>query len=144
MRVSHGCIRLYPENIKELFDIVKPGTPVNIVNQPYKLGLHAGKIYLEAHPYLQEDAPLFKDNLTSVVRMLIDITGDNSYFMDWDMAKKVIHEMNGIPVVVGSIGAANGAAQADAKDKPGQNAVQLRLDTKLTKSQPCNLSYRVL
>ena len=136
MRVSHGCIRLYPENIKELFDIVKTGTLVNIVNQPFKLGLHKGKIYLEAHPYLQEDAPLFKDNLTSVVRMLIDITDDNNYKVDWAMAKKVIHEMKGIPVVVGGINMTAGTGTASDETATEQNSVKLRLDTELTKQQP--------
>ena len=138
MRVSHGCIRLYPENIEQLFKIVKRGTTVDIVNQPFKLGLHAGKIYLEAHPYLQEDAPLFKDNLTSVVRILIGITGNNNYQMNWDLAKQVIHEMNGIPVVVGSIGQpADDTAGAVEKGATGtkQNAIKLRLDTKLKKSK---------
>jgi len=135
MRVSHGCIRLYPENIKELFDLVKPGTPVNIVNQPFKLGLHEGKIYLEAHPYLQEDAPLYRDNLTSVVRMLIDITDDNGYRIDWTLAKQVIHEMNGIPVAVGSINNIAVSASAESADEKN-NAVRLRLDTELTNSGP--------
>lgn len=131
MRVSHGCIRLYPENIEELFSIVKVGTPVDIVNQPFKLGLHAGKIYLEAHPYLQEDAPLFKDNLTSVVRMLIKITGNKHYHMNWDLAKQVVHQMNGIPVVVGSINGADEGGQAAAKAGVENNAIKLRLETNL-------------
>ena len=48
MRVSHGCIRLYPEDIEYLFNNVKLGTPVNIVNQPYKVGERDGIVYLEA------------------------------------------------------------------------------------------------
>ena len=137
MRVSHGCIRLYPENIKELFSMVKPGTPVEIVNQPYKLGLQEGKIYLEAYPYLQEDAPQFKDNLTSVVRMLIDITKDRGYKINWALANRVIREMKGIPIVVGSIKKlpADTAPPADKLGK-GQKPIRLRLDTKLTKTHP--------
>ncbi len=38
MRVSHGCIRLYPEDIESLFQQVSINTPVNIINQPYKVG----------------------------------------------------------------------------------------------------------
>lgn len=135
MRVSHGCIRLYPENIKELFTIVPDGTPVNIVNQPFKLGLHKGKIYLEAHPYLQEDAALYRDNLTSVVRMLIDITDDKDYRIDWSLAKQVIHEMNGIPVVIGSIKEPSGQIRTE-KSGPEHAAVKLRLETQLNKPQP--------
>ena len=103
MRVSHGCIRLYPENIKSLYRQVKLNTPVRIVNQPYKVGRLEDKIYLEAHPYLEEDTEQFEGNLTSVVEMLIDITGERGYQVDWDLVKTVIAESNGIPVEIGQV-----------------------------------------
>ncbi len=103
MRVSHGCIRLYPENIKSLYRQVKLNTPVRIVNQPYKVGRLEDKIYLEAHPYLEEDTEQFEGNLTSVVEMLIDITGERGYQVDWDLVKTVIAESNGIPVEIGLV-----------------------------------------
>ena len=103
MRVSHGCIRLYPEDIKSLYGQVKLHTPVRIVNQPYKVGRLEDKIYLEAHPYLEEDAEQFEGNLTSVVEMLIAITGERGYQVDWDLVKTVITESNGIPVEIGLV-----------------------------------------
>jgi L,D-transpeptidase ErfK/SrfK len=54
MRVSHGCIRMLPEDIAKLFPQVPVGTPVNIVNQPVKAGWYGGKLYLEVHPGLEE------------------------------------------------------------------------------------------
>lgn len=48
-RVSHGCIRLYPEDIPELYRLVPIGTKVVILRQPVKLGLKNGRIYLEVH-----------------------------------------------------------------------------------------------
>ncbi|WP_169513263.1 L,D-transpeptidase family protein [Geopsychrobacter electrodiphilus] len=48
-RVSHGCIRLYPEDIADLVGRVRPGTPVRIVDQPVKQIVHAGILYLEVH-----------------------------------------------------------------------------------------------
>ncbi len=53
-RVSHGCIRLYPEDIKALFATVKIGTPVEIVDQPVKVGWSDGALYLEVHPTQHE------------------------------------------------------------------------------------------
>ena len=47
--VSHGCIRLYPEDIEILSKFVKPGTTVKIVNDPVKAGIHNNKVYLEVH-----------------------------------------------------------------------------------------------
>lgn len=49
MRVSRGCVRLYPEDILALFPQVPQGTPVRIVNTPYKVGRERGVWYLEAH-----------------------------------------------------------------------------------------------
>jgi L,D-transpeptidase ErfK/SrfK len=48
--VTHGCIRLYAEDMKELFERVKVGTPVRLIDQPYKLGVDEGALYLETHP----------------------------------------------------------------------------------------------
>jgi L,D-transpeptidase ErfK/SrfK len=47
--VTLGCIRLYPEDIKHLFNLVKVGTPVKIVYEPVKFGLVSGKVYVEVH-----------------------------------------------------------------------------------------------
>jgi len=50
-RSSKGCIRLYPEDIVRLFDIVRRGTPVAIVNQPVKAAAVGDRVYLEVHDY---------------------------------------------------------------------------------------------
>ena len=56
MQVTHGCMRLYPEDIEALFNMVPVNTPVMIVNQPYKWGWHDGELLIEVHPPLQEDS----------------------------------------------------------------------------------------
>ena len=48
-RISHGCIRLYPEDILDLAGRVKSGTPVRIVDMPVKQLLVNGRLYLEVH-----------------------------------------------------------------------------------------------
>jgi len=65
-RVSHGCIRLYPEDIPELYQLVSNGTKVFIVRQPVKLGLKNGRVYLEVHrgdgvDYYQEALRLIRE-----------------------------------------------------------------------------------
>ena len=55
MRVSHGCVQLFPEDIESLFSEVAVGTPVRIVNQPRLVGWQAGNLYLEVHPALEDD-----------------------------------------------------------------------------------------
>ncbi len=53
-RASHGCLRLYPEDIPVLFERVPVGTEVRIVREPVKVGVRAGRVYVEVHP--DEDA----------------------------------------------------------------------------------------
>ncbi len=55
MRMSHGCIRMNPDDIEWLFQQVPIGLPVHIVNQPVLIGTAAGELFLEAHPALEED-----------------------------------------------------------------------------------------
>ncbi len=54
-RASHGCLRLYPEDIPKLFQVVPNGTKVNIIRQPVKIGVLNNNVYLEAHkdPFLR-------------------------------------------------------------------------------------------
>jgi L,D-transpeptidase ErfK/SrfK len=135
MRVSHGCIRLYPEDIKELFTRAKLGTAVAIINQPYKVGAKNGRIYLEAHPFLQEDAGKFAGNLTSVVKMVVNITSERLYTINWDLAKQVINERKGIPVVIGSFLSSQQdlrtATAGKEKTDLYPNGLMLRLDSDL-------------
>ena len=55
MRVSHGCVRLYPENIEALYAMVGVGVPVTIVNEPYLVGALDGHLYFEGHAPLEDD-----------------------------------------------------------------------------------------
>jgi L,D-transpeptidase ErfK/SrfK len=48
MRVTHGCIRLYPEHMQELFDVVPKDTPVRLVDVPFKAGWGDGSLWLQA------------------------------------------------------------------------------------------------
>jgi L,D-transpeptidase ErfK/SrfK len=56
LRSSHGCIRLYPEDIAELFDMVPIGTQVRVVNQPYVFGWSDGQLYMQPYDVLEDDS----------------------------------------------------------------------------------------
>ena len=76
MRVSHGCVRLFPEDIEYLYERVPLGTPVRIVNQPYLFGWQAGDLLLEAHPPLDEDPRDWTAGLAERARAsLVDYQG---------------------------------------------------------------------
>ncbi len=101
MRISHGCIRLYPEDIKELFSKVSLKTPVNIINQPYKIGVKNDVIYLEAHPFLDEDKEKYENNLTSVIALIIKISNNRKYQIDMRTAYEAIKNPTGLHIAVG-------------------------------------------
>ena len=63
MRVSHGCVRLYPENIEYLYELVEVGESVTIINEPYLFGEHDGVVYFEGHAPLEDDAIDPRDRL---------------------------------------------------------------------------------
>jgi L,D-transpeptidase ErfK/SrfK len=56
MRVTSGCIRMFPEHIEQLFPLVDVGTPVRIMSEPIKVGWAADTLYVEVHPPLEEES----------------------------------------------------------------------------------------
>jgi L,D-transpeptidase ErfK/SrfK len=58
MRVTHGCIRMFPEDIEELFPLVAISTSVRIMNAPIKIGWSGDELVMEAHPVLESPPPV--------------------------------------------------------------------------------------
>jgi len=99
LRVSHGCVRLYPEDIARLFPEVPKGTRVTIVNQPYVAGWRNGQLYLEAHQPLAEDAKRWGTSLKPMEQAVAaKATAPDA--VNWDKARKVALEAQGIPFPV--------------------------------------------
>jgi L,D-transpeptidase ErfK/SrfK len=105
MRVSHGCIRLYPEDIARLYPEVRVGTRVRIVNQPYLAGWLRGRLYLEAHRPLAEEAKRWKGSLEPMERAVLRKLADRAEDVDWEKAAETAREARGIPVSVSAGGA---------------------------------------
>jgi L,D-transpeptidase ErfK/SrfK len=55
LRSSHGCIRLYPEDIEKLYEMVPNGTQVRVVNQPFLFGWHDDRLYFQPYTVLEDD-----------------------------------------------------------------------------------------
>ncbi|MCG8668199.1 MAG: L,D-transpeptidase family protein, partial [Pseudomonadales bacterium] len=111
MRVTHGCIRMYPEDIERLFPQVALDTRVQILNQPYKLGWLGDDLYLEVHPPLVSADGAEAPGLTAITQLYVRATRDRPARIDWDEVHRVFREHRGIAVRVGS---AETAAVADA------------------------------
>jgi L,D-transpeptidase ErfK/SrfK len=101
LRATHGCIRLYPEDIEQLFHIAPVRTPVKIVNQPYLVGRRDGLVYLEAHAPFEESGTA---GLRKAYAKLKKIEKKTGRALDWTKVKKVVAEARGIPVVVSASG----------------------------------------
>ncbi|MCG8427024.1 MAG: L,D-transpeptidase family protein [Chromatiales bacterium] len=97
MRVSHGCIRLYPEDIESLFQQLPVDTPVNIINEPYKAGWLNGELYVEAHPPLSEQLVEQGQNHTPMVRAIIKALKDTAIKPDWQAVTQAVKKQVGIP-----------------------------------------------
>ncbi len=106
MRVTHGCIRMYPENIEALFDAVPVGTQVRIINEPYKVGWGIDTLYLEAHPPLDEDAERIGRDLTVVTELLVKATSERNVAVDWDRIGRIFEAANGVPDSMAAVDAA--------------------------------------
>lgn len=102
MQVTHGCIRMYPEDIERLYREVPIGTPVRIINQPYKTGWHQGQLYLEVHPLLEgAKAEQYSGHL-SLAGVMIDAVRDHpGYPVNWLAARQAARATTGMPVPVG-------------------------------------------
>lgn len=100
MRVSHGCVRLYPEDIVRLFPEVPVGTKVHIVNQPYLAGWLNGDLYLEAHPPLAEDAKRWGNSLKPMEKVVRAKAANFLDMVDWDKAQRIAREARGIPLPI--------------------------------------------
>jgi L,D-transpeptidase ErfK/SrfK len=104
MRVSHGCIQLFPEDMAALFAEVPVGTPVRIVNQPRLLGWRGDNLYLEVHPPLEDDtryrdvARAAAELEASIARSLRARPGMTGALVDAALVEGAVTEARGYPV----------------------------------------------
>ena len=77
MRVSHGCVRLYPENIEFLYELVAVGEVVTIINEPYQFGQRDGALYFEAHEPLEDDLVPADERLEALLDKQVDAAGQS-------------------------------------------------------------------
>ncbi len=148
MRVTHGCIRLYPKDIKELFEQIPVGTPVRIVDQPYKAGWLKGKLYIEAHPPLEESDKKGYQLLVNAISKAFEKVGKGK--VDWNKVKQVAQEHTGMPVLVGVAAASQGGdsvRMVDSKDIPEGSEIAVeteRPEQETNESGPPSASFTEL
>lgn len=95
MSVSHGCIRMYPEDIERLYPKVRTGTTGEFVYETVKIGEMNGRVYVEVHEdiYGQQPGPWRHAISRLESRGLLEL-------VDEQKLHAAVTEMRGIPVDV--------------------------------------------
>src|SRR5271156_3139931 len=63
LAITHGCIRMYPEDVAALFPLLPVGTPVRLINVPVKVAWIDSELLLEAHPPVDAQGERFEPNI---------------------------------------------------------------------------------
>jgi L,D-transpeptidase ErfK/SrfK len=102
MRSSHGCLRLYPEDIEALFGRVTRGTSVRLVNQPVLAGFADGQLYLEVHPPLEEETHDLVAEAEAALLRALERAGATAAANEIDHAAvaRIVTEQRGMPFPV--------------------------------------------
>lgn len=100
MRVSHGCVRLYPENIETLYEAADLGTKVTIVNEPIVGGWHDGSYFIQAYPALEDDERDIDDLLQEILkRATAEVKYSDSNELESNAAV-IVENARGYPVLM--------------------------------------------
>lgn len=108
--VSHGCTRLYPEDIKKLFAMVPMGTKVEYIYEPALIGFRQGHVYLSVH-----DDVYFK--IRSMILHVLGMLEQRGLADQVDMQKvmQTVEEQNGMPVDITKRDAGAGRASSSLR-----------------------------
>ncbi|HEY6515080.1 MAG TPA: L,D-transpeptidase family protein [Steroidobacteraceae bacterium] len=109
LRVSHGCVHLFPEDIAQIFKMVPNGTEVRVVNQPYLFGWNGGRLYLQSagpleddkRPWKKESRRLLAVTLTREQRVDLRHSHDR---IDWGHVAQLVNAPVGVPIPVSAAG----------------------------------------
>jgi L,D-transpeptidase ErfK/SrfK len=119
LRSSHGCIRLYPEDVESIYEMIQPGEKVTVVNQPFVFGWHEEQLYLQAYDVLEDDPrdwqkaqkKLISKSLAARIQQQLKSRAET---VNWEAISKLAHSPRGIPVSVSAPDASVEAVMAAA------------------------------
>ena len=116
MPVTHGCIRMFPEDIEEFFALVPVNTRVRIMHQPLKIGWSGNTLYMEAHTAFEGQEESEASSLTNITRMLVAATRERPANIDWALAEQIFKKATGVPEIMLGTGAQT-TAQSRAENR---------------------------
>ena len=98
MQITHGCVRMYPEDIEALHNSVPVGTPVYIVKQPIKVGWLNNILYIEAHPDLEGEEKTQDQRYASALALIQKANNGELPEFDQVALNKALKDLDGTPV----------------------------------------------
>ena len=101
MAVTHGCVRMYPEDIAALFPLVPVGTRVALINEPIKLAHANAEFWLESHPAISLDSNSEARSLEILSQLLVRLAGDKVTAIHWDFAREALRASTGVTSMIG-------------------------------------------
>jgi L,D-transpeptidase ErfK/SrfK len=101
LAITHGCIRMYPEDVAALFPLLPVGTSVRLINVPVKVAWIDGELLLEAHPPVNAQGESFKPDVDRFSDLLRAAVGDITVAIDWEYSREVLQKANGVIATVG-------------------------------------------
>jgi len=101
MPVTHGCVRMYPDDVAALFPLIRVGTPVRLVNEPVKVAWVQGEFLLEVHPPVDAEGQSTAPDLEQFSGLLREAVGEETVAVDWDYAETVLAKADGVIATVG-------------------------------------------
>jgi L,D-transpeptidase ErfK/SrfK len=101
LAVTHGCIRMYPEDVAALFRMVSVGTKVWLLNEPVKVTYVDGELLLEAHPPVDNEGQSIEPNLELLSQQFERLLGSKIVAIHWDFAREALQAATGMPTLVG-------------------------------------------
>jgi L,D-transpeptidase ErfK/SrfK len=101
MAITHGCIRMYPEDIEALFPLVPVNTPVWLVNEPVKVARIGGEVWLEVHPPVDAEGQRAEVDLEGFYARANSALGETPAAIHWDFVLTTLKDASGLPQMVG-------------------------------------------
>src|ERR1700733_3943774 len=101
LAITHGCIRMYPEDVAELFPQLPVGTAVRLNNDPVKVAWIDGELMLEAHPPVNAQGQSFEPDVDQFSDLLHRAVGETTVAINWDYAREVLRKADGVTATVG-------------------------------------------
>ena len=124
LAVTHGCIRMYPDDVASLFPLIAVGTPVRLINEPVKVAWVDGELLLEAHPPVDAEGQSFEPDIDQFSQLLRAEVGDSTVAIHWDYAREVLQKADGVIATVGleaDLSAVSDAQSSTATEKQQQD-----------------------